>query len=95
MSSHLHTPTSPRRWGAGVAAGLCLALAGTGVATAASGPSRASQIHVASHRAQLASGRLAYRVRALEAHGYVQTSCTVNGTRMTNPGTGRSVTLTW
>lgn len=94
MSSQPNTRTSRRR-AAAVAAGLCLALTGTGVATAASGPSHTASIRPASHRAQLASGRLAYRVRALQAQGYLQTSCTVNGTQLTNPQTGQSVTVTW
>ncbi len=80
----------PRRFhvtrlrGAAVALGACLAVVGTGVATADAGAS-----------AHKSPGQLQYQIRSLEAKGYVQTSCEVGSTRMFNPRTRSYAKVSW
>jgi hypothetical protein len=88
-------PNSNRVRRIAVAAGLCLAVGGSAVAAASGGASDAPRSAPVAPHASVSSGRLEYRMRALQARGYAQVSCTVNGTRMFNPHTGRSVTITW
>jgi hypothetical protein len=72
------------RRGAALAAGLCLALAGAGVATASTGTSQS-----------LTSGQLQYRIRALEAEGYVPASCIAGATRLYSARTHRWAEVKW
>jgi hypothetical protein len=72
------------RRGAALAAGLCLAVTGTGVATASAGTSN-----------HLTAGQLQFRLRELEAKGYKPASCMVGSTRMYSSRTHRYVTLAW
>jgi hypothetical protein len=39
--------------------------------------------------------QLAQELRALRAKGFVQRSCTVGGTKVTNFATGESMTVSW
>jgi hypothetical protein len=78
------TPTSRIRRGAALAAGLCLAVTGTGVATASAGTS-----------GHLSAGQLQYRLRQLEAKGFAQTSCRVGSTRLYSAREHRFVTVKW
>ncbi len=77
-------PKSRIRRGAAIAAGLCLAVSGTGVATASTGNSQ-----------HLSAGQLQYRIRQLEAKGFEQTSCQVGSTRLYSARAHRSVTVNW
>ena len=76
----VHGDRRRRRLGA-TAAVLALALASSGgaIATASSHGST--------------TPRFIQQIRLLEARGYVQKSCTVTGTAMFNPRTGRTVTV--
>jgi len=79
-----------RRAGKAIAVfGVCVA-AITGVAVSdASGQSRAQKrIHVSAQELQRETS-------ALEAVGFVPTSCEVGGTRMTNDRTNQSLLLPW
>jgi hypothetical protein len=78
------TPASRIRRGAVLAAGLCLAVTGTGVATASAGTS-----------GHLSAGQLQYRLRQLEAKGFAQTSCRVGSTRLYSAREHRFVTVKW
>jgi len=95
-AQHMHEPriangpasrksASRIRRGAAFAAGLCLAVTGTGVATASTGSSSR----------HLSAGQLQYQVRQLEANGYMPTSCRVGSTRFYNARTHRFRTLEW
>jgi hypothetical protein len=75
---------SVRLRAAGIALGVCLAVAGTGVATASAGTSQ-----------RLTPGQLQYHIRSLEADGYVPSSCRVGSTRLFNPRTHRYATVNW
>lgn len=77
-------PASRIRLGAALAVGLCLAMTGTGVATASGGASK-----------HLTAGQLQYRLRQLEAKGFVQTSCMVGSTRLYSARDHRYVTVNW
>jgi len=72
------------RRGAALAVGLCLAVSGTGVATASTGSSQ-----------HLSAGQLQYRLRALEAEGYKPASCMVGSTRLYRARDHRFMTVKW
>ena len=72
------------RRGAALAAGLCLAVTGTGVATASTGSSQ-----------HLSTAQLQYHLRLAEAQGYKPASCQVGSTRLYNARTRRFVTVKW
>ena len=72
------------RRGAALAVGLCLAVTGTGVATASAGSSE-----------HLSAGQLQYHLRVLEAKGYRPVSCMVGSTRLYNARTRRYATVSW
>jgi hypothetical protein len=76
--------TSRIRRGAALAAGLCLAVTGTEVATASTGSSE-----------HLSAAQLQYHLRLLEAHGYKPASCMVGSTRLYNARTRRFATVRW
>ncbi|HTT28575.1 MAG TPA: hypothetical protein VMG37_09210 [Solirubrobacteraceae bacterium] len=76
--------TSRIRRGAALAAGLCLAVTGTGVATASTGSSK-----------HLSAPQLQYHLRLLEAQGYKPASCMVGSTRMYSEKTHRFVMVKW
>jgi hypothetical protein len=96
MSSHLHAQFIRARQGAAAAAaGLILASAGFGCASAAGhtqsqGPRATSPgaFHVGA-----TSRTFEARMRELEGRGYVQIACTVTGARMFNPHTHRTVNV--
>ena len=71
--------------------GVCVA-AGTAVTAV---DAQSNQHPSKQHAGHVSAQQLARRIRALEAKGYVQTSCTVGGTLMTNYTTGQSMTVAW
>jgi hypothetical protein len=83
-------PVAHRIGQAVAALGVCL-VATTAVAIsgadANSRPAKASR--------HTSAAQLAQKIAALEAKGYVQTSCTVGGTLMSDYRTGQSVLVTW
>jgi len=54
-----------------------------------------SSVPFEQHHARISAPQLARDIRALEAKGYVPTSCTVTGTLMHNYVTDQSVTINW
>jgi hypothetical protein len=74
-----------RRAIATVAAAFAAAAVAVSVAPASQTPAR--------EVGHLSPAQYTREIRALEARGYVQSSCTVNGTQLRNPRTGRSVTV--
>lgn len=70
------------------AIGACAAI-GTTLATG-SAPASA---HPSQQRTHISSSQFSKEIRAFELKGYVQASCTINGTEMRNPSTGQVVTV--
>jgi hypothetical protein len=92
MSSHLQAQfTRIRRGAVAAAASLILASASVACASAdhrqasAAGTLSPSALHVGA-----TSRTFVTRMRGLEARGYVQIACTVNGALMFNPHTNRT-----
>lgn len=78
-----------RRFGRAVAAlSVCL-----GVATAATVGGAYANLAPVKTGGRVSAQQYAGEIRALEAKGYVPTSCTIGGTLMHNYRTGRSVTV--
>ena len=73
------------------ALGVCVA---AGTAVTAATRNRIS-IPCKQHAGHVSAQQLARKIRALEAKGYVPTSCTVSGTLMRNYSTGQSMTVKW
>ena len=71
--------------------GVCVA-AGTAVTVS---DAHSNQPPVKQHAGHVSAQQLAREIRALEAKGYVLTSCIVGGTLMRNYSTGQSVTVKW
>jgi hypothetical protein len=70
------------------AVGVCAAIS---TAIAASGaPASPLPDH---HRTDISAQRFVTEIRALEHKGFVQYSCTINGTELRNPNTGQVVTV--
>jgi len=74
-----------------VALGVCVASC-TAVTVS---DARSAQSPLKQHHARISAPQLARDIRALEAKGYVPTSCTVTGTLMHNYVTDQSVTINW
>ena len=68
----------------GVCAAISTALAAGG-APANPGP--------ADHGTHVSARQFSEEIRTLERKGYMQSSCTINGTEMRNPSTGQVVTV--
>ena len=83
-----------RRAGKTAAAfGVCLAaIAGVAVSDASA---RASRQSAPPQRIHLSAMQLQRETTALQAVGFVATSCELGGTRMTNYSTGQSLLLPW
>lgn len=71
--------------------GVCGA---TGTAVTVS-DAHSNQRPMRQHAVHVSAQRLAGKIRAFEAKGYVPTACTVSGTLMRNYSTGQSVTVNW
>lgn len=92
---HAHDLSGRSRRSGKVRLGMAAAALGTcaafSTAFAASGaPASTPSVH---HDTHVSAGRFTTEIRALERKGFVQYSCTVDGTEMRSPSTGEVVTV--
>jgi hypothetical protein len=91
MSSHLHARfIRARQAAAAAAAGLVLASASVGCASADPQAPVAPATPTGALHVGATSRTFVARIRELEARGYVQIACTVTGALMLNPHTHRT-----
>jgi predicted Abi (CAAX) family protease len=95
-----HSGRTAGNWQRGVKHRLLQLVAVLGVCGAAGTAVTVSEAHshqafMTQHHVRISAQQVARETRALEAKGYVPTSCIVSGTLMRNYRTGQSVTVKW